>query len=260
MDEKATLFSGVGSFILRSISSRTLSSSTSNQTPKAVRLDGLNTLFKERNLTRDLASLRANSVKESESYVDDVFYGKYVLDPSHFHAFSALNPIGIVIVSVDRARASGCVRSKLGIYQIKLDCHDQSDNRKLVSLTLSRFIAAHHAHLLSKQSMNGSHQNNNSDAHSVQDTDFSDRARYCSFQTASDVDFFRPSSEADLIQWRNIYDSYFNFVRYSDEVSGDQLHSILKDFSNCFEYKVRLIEMKCYLWTIMYSSRCNILL
>ncbi|KAJ3028166.1 UNVERIFIED_CONTAM: hypothetical protein HDU68_002312 [Siphonaria sp. JEL0065] len=140
-NENATfLASFLRSFSTNSTKSGTVSASASTSSLRQTDLVAFSAKLNRKTFEFDLkrafdsrfGSLSSES-PDKVAYADDVYYGKYSLDPAQFHVFNTLDPVGLVIVSVDRAKATGYVRSKLGFFQLKLEMHDQSDNYKISS-------------------------------------------------------------------------------------------------------------------------------
>ncbi|KAI8621552.1 hypothetical protein BC830DRAFT_1093870 [Chytriomyces sp. MP71] len=194
---------------------------------------------------------------QPESFPVQFGMGLYEFDASHFHAFGSIEPVGLVIITVDPLNASGHVRTKMGIFRTPIDSSQiqtDLDSRAIVSEVLTKFIMSHStlwSAVTEATSTNTadhvqiSHSSTESPAPPNQTVEplaptillsGEHHVRSTSVQNSISDFHTRPTAD-DLAEWKKAFDSYFQSVRYSDEISHDQLRSILASFGKSFEYK-----------------------
>ncbi|ORY44200.1 hypothetical protein BCR33DRAFT_717268 [Rhizoclosmatium globosum] len=251
----------IGHFLMRSISSKTLSdriaSSPSSVTKSnssssldikanpsialACKLNNLEPVFTEAEYVHDGAELSNLSVagfnvetelggncpdQSAQEYMKELKSGAFEFDPTHFYAFGSLEPVGVIIVSIDKEKRNGCVRSKLGVFRYPLDpaLSESHDFYKCAAFVLAKFMSRY-GYLWTSQSRSSTTTLSET-AHD------SDHTRYHSVHSMS----HKGASESDQKELQAASDAFFASARYSDELTADQLVPLLKSFGNCFKY------------------------
>ncbi|KAJ3069657.1 hypothetical protein HDU98_007287 [Podochytrium sp. JEL0797] len=125
-----------------------------------------------------------------------------------------MDPIGLVVVSIDKEMQAGYVRSKLGLFKIKFE--------------MNELFIPKHAHVWNTLSTTPS------PTFSSEPPIFNNtHERFCSFATTATVQ----PSEDDVNLWRSVFDAYFQTARYSEEFLGDALNEAMADLSKCFAHR-----------------------